>query len=83
MNGWFGYSNQIRSQLNEIGIYGGSKSVDNFAFRRKWNADAAYIISDPSDKGFKEEDIGIVVLSDKRPKNRLFFNKDVLRIRTS
>ena len=35
-------------------------------------------MSDPSDAGFKAEDIGIAVLSYKRPKNDWLFNKDIL-----
>ena len=59
-------------------IFGGSESVENFAFQRQWDPDGAYIMSDPSDAGFKAEDIGIAVLSYKRPKNDWLFNKDIL-----
>ena len=59
-------------------IYGGSESVENFAFQNQWDPDGAYIMSDPSDTGFKAEDIGIAVVSYKRPKNDWLFNNDIL-----
>ena len=68
---------QIRPKQNEIKIYGGSASVDNFDFQGHWVADEAFIM-DLGSTGIEKEDIGIAVLSDKQHKDNPFFNKDIL-----
>ena len=69
--------NQIRLHENEITIYGGSASVENFAFQSRWEADEARIM-DLDFSGMAKEDIGIAVLSGERNKDKPFFNKEIL-----
>ena len=71
--------NQIRPMENEITIYGGSASVENFAFQGRWEADKAYIMNLDFPGFDGKEDIGIVVLSTVgRNKDNPFFNKELL-----
>lgn len=75
--------NQIKPMENEVTMYGGSTSVENFAFQSQWDADAAYIMSDPltplkpSSSGWLREDIAIAMLSFAGGKR--FFDKNILK----
>ena len=69
---------QIKSKYNEMFVYGGSKSVENFSFTKKWTVDEAYTVTDTSRTSVLSGDIGILVLSPKRAKQYLFFDRDLL-----
>ena len=69
--------NQIRPKQNEITIYGGSASVENFAFTGRWEADEARILDSDFVAGLRK-DIGIAVLSGERNKDKPFFDKAIL-----
>ena len=69
--------NQIKLKYNEITVYGGSKSVENFSFEKAWAIDEAYTVTDIWHTSALSADIGILVLSSKvgRSKEDLFFDK--------
>ena len=69
---------QIKSKYNEMFVYGGSKSVENFSFTKRWTVDEAYTVTDTSRTSVLSGDIGILVLSPKRAKQYLFFDRDLL-----
>ena len=70
--------NQIKIKYNEVTVHGGSKDVENFSFQKTWTIDEAYTVTDPWYTSVLSADIGILVLSSKRSKQDLFFDRALL-----